>query len=291
MQLWYVVWYYSSLFNSCFHTELIITTFVIAPIFQELNSKIYFSMYTNGPFLSNATSVAYEGAALTASLSHNDCRKVPRSCCFSIEWSYRYHKLSPNVFQRIWWYIHPAQQPQTSCNRDQELHVQPLYLQRALRPVTRTDVCKTKEFLHNLSETFWGKLVWMLVVLIAVSTRLHRHPTRWRLAPRGDLHGFHGTGQMVSSVHGIGDASHQLLTGFLTPPPNPININPVFPCDALPLKRSGQDRADPHGEDECRICLTLTGCRWCVEGDLRAVGAEHGVPAASNSEGIQTVRV
>lgn len=48
-----------------------------------------------------------------------------------------------------------------------------------------------------------------------------RHPTRWRLAARGDLHGFHGTGQMVGSVHGIGDASHQLLTGFLTPPPEP----------------------------------------------------------------------
>lgn len=79
---------------------------------------------------------------------------------------------------------------------------------------------------------------------------------------------------------------------FSDPPLNPININPVFPCDALPLK--GQNRAEqtpPHGEDECQICLTLTGCRWCVEGDLRAVGAEHGAPAASNSEGIQTVGV
>lgn len=28
-----------------------------------------------------------------------------------------------------------------------------------------------------------------------------------------------------------------------------------------------------------------------MEGDLRAVGAEHGVPAASDSEGIQAVRV
>lgn len=28
-----------------------------------------------------------------------------------------------------------------------------------------------------------------------------------------------------------------------------------------------------------------------MEGDLRAVGAEHGVPAASDPEGIQAVRV
>lgn len=36
---------------------------------------------------------------------------------------------------------------------------------------------------------------------------------------------------------------------------------------------------------------TLTRCRWCVEGDLWAVGAEHGVPAAPNSEGVKTLRV
>lgn len=37
--------------------------------------------------------------------------------------------------------------------------------------------------------------------------------------------------------------------------------------------------------------LRRTRSRWCVEGDLRAVGAEHRVPAASNSEGVQAVRV
>lgn len=36
--------------------------------------------------------------------------------------------------------------------------------------------------------------------------------------------------------------------------------------------------------------LRLTRCRWCVEGDLRAVGAEQGVPAASDPEGVQAVR-
>ena len=34
---------------------------------------------------------------------------------------------------------------------------------------------------------------------------------------------------------------------------------------------------------------SLTGCRWCVEGDLRAVGAEQGVPAAADPEGVQAV--
>lgn len=37
--------------------------------------------------------------------------------------------------------------------------------------------------------------------------------------------------------------------------------------------------------------LRLTRCRWCVEGDLGTVGAEHGVPAASDPEGVQAVRV
>lgn len=35
----------------------------------------------------------------------------------------------------------------------------------------------------------------------------------------------------------------------------------------------------------------LTGCRWRVEGDLGAVWAKHGVPAASHPEGVQAVGV
>lgn len=35
----------------------------------------------------------------------------------------------------------------------------------------------------------------------------------------------------------------------------------------------------------------LTRCRWCVEGDLGAVRAKHGVPAASHPEGVQAVGV
>lgn len=37
--------------------------------------------------------------------------------------------------------------------------------------------------------------------------------------------------------------------------------------------------------------VRLTRCRWRVEGDLGAVRTEHGVPAASDSEGVQAVRV
>lgn len=37
--------------------------------------------------------------------------------------------------------------------------------------------------------------------------------------------------------------------------------------------------------------FSLTWSRWCVEGDLRTVRTEHGVSAASNSEGVQGVRL
>lgn len=45
--------------------------------------------------------------------------------------------------------------------------------------------------------------------------------------------------------------------------------------------------------DQIKNCAQrgLTGCRWRVEGDLGAVRAEHGVPAASHPEGVQAVGV
>lgn len=64
----------------------------------------------------------------------------------------------------------------------------------------------------------------------------------------------------------------------------------MLSSDALPSKRSEQTPL--HGEYEMSArSHTLTRCRWCVEGDLGAVGAEHGVPAAPNSKGVQTLRV
>ncbi len=73
----------------------------------------------------NATDVAsFEGACNW----HADCRNVLQSCCPLIECSFVYHKLSPNAFQRIWQYIQPASQPQTTD----------IHLQDRLRPATRT---------------------------------------------------------------------------------------------------------------------------------------------------------
>ncbi len=47
---------------------------------------------------------------------HADCRNAHQSCCPWIECSFLYHKPSPKAFQRIWQYIQPASQPQTTCN-------------------------------------------------------------------------------------------------------------------------------------------------------------------------------
>ncbi len=61
----------------------------------------------------NATDVAsFEGACNR----HADCRNVHQSSCPSIEHSFLYHKPSPKVLQRIWQYIQPASQMQTTCN-------------------------------------------------------------------------------------------------------------------------------------------------------------------------------
>ncbi len=84
----------------------------------------------------NATDVAsFEGACN----SHADCRNVHQSSSPSIEHSFLYHKPSPKVLQRIWQYIQPASQMQTTCNHtSQGPHIQHLHLQDHLRPATRT---------------------------------------------------------------------------------------------------------------------------------------------------------
>ncbi len=61
----------------------------------------------------NATDVeSFEGACNW----HADCRNVQQSCCPWTECSFLYHKPSPKAFQRIWQYIQPASQLQTTCN-------------------------------------------------------------------------------------------------------------------------------------------------------------------------------
>ncbi len=93
----------------------------------------------------NATDVAsFEGACNW----HADCRNVHQSCCPWIECSFLYHKPSPKAFQRIWQYIQPASQPQTTCNHTSPgPPIQHLHLQDRLRPATRTAAATIS--LHN----------------------------------------------------------------------------------------------------------------------------------------------
>ncbi len=168
----------------------------------------------------NATDVArFEGVYNW----HADCRNVHQNCCPWIECSFLYHKPSPKAFQRIWQYIQPASQPQTTC-----IHTSPGPPHPASSPkiiwdqppgqLLQQSVCITKEFLHKLSETVSDKLICMLVVFIGVSTWL-------QLVVVADLSGhmltfdgvwnfgevfssrmnpgFHCTGQMADSVYGV----------------------------------------------------------------------------------------
>ncbi len=164
----------------------------------------------------NATDVAsFEGACNW----HADCRNVHQSCCPWIECSFLYHKPSPKAFQRIWQYIQPASQPQTTCN-----HTSPgppaskFVWDQPPGQMLQQSVCITKEFLHKLSETVSGKLICMLVVLIGVSTWLQfvivTDLSGQMLTFDGVWHfgevfssrmnpGFHCTGQMADSVYGV----------------------------------------------------------------------------------------
>ncbi len=168
----------------------------------------------------NATDVAsFEGACNW----HADCRNVHQSCCPWIECSFLYHKPSPKAFQRIWQYIQPASQPQTTCNHTSRTSTSSIFTSKIIWDQTpgqllQQSVWITKEFLHKLSETVSGKLICMLVILIGVSTwlrfvvvtdlsvKLITFDGVWhfgevfssRMNP-----GFHCTGQMADSVYGI----------------------------------------------------------------------------------------
>ncbi len=129
------------------------------------------------------------------------------ACEFNVNF---YYKPSPKAFQRIWQYIQPASQQQTTCNHTS--HIQ----------TSTSNVFTFKllhlQFLHKLSETVSGKLVCMLVILIGVSTWLQfvvvTDLIGKMLTFDGVLHfgevfslrmnpGFHCTGQMADSVHGV----------------------------------------------------------------------------------------
>ncbi len=168
----------------------------------------------------NATDVAsFEGACNW----HADSRNVHQSCCPWIECSFLYHKPSPKAFHRIWQYIQPASQPQTTCNHTNTTSTSSIFTSKIVwdQPpgqLLQQSVCITKEFLHKLSETVSGKLICMLVVLIGVSTWLQfvivTDFSGQMLTFDGVWHfgevfssrmnpSFHCTGQMADSVYGV----------------------------------------------------------------------------------------
>ncbi len=104
----------------------------------------------------------------------------------------------------------------------QDLHIQHLHLQDRLRQppgqLLQQSVCRTKEFLHKLSETVSGKLICMLFFLIGVLTWLQfvvvTDLSGQMLTFDGVWHfgevfssrmnpGFHCTGQMADSIYGV----------------------------------------------------------------------------------------
>ncbi len=88
----------------------------------------------------NATDVAsFEGACNW----HDDCRNVHLSCCPWIKCAFLYHKPTPKAFQRIWQYIQPVSQPQTTCN-----HTSPGPLHTASSP-PRSSETSHPDSLHN----------------------------------------------------------------------------------------------------------------------------------------------
>ncbi len=146
-----------------------------------------------------------------------------------IECPFLYHKPSPKAFQRIWQYIQPASQTQTTCNHTSPGPPHPASSPTRDQPpgqLLQQSVCITKEFLHKLSETVSG--ICMLVVLIRVSTWLQfvivTDLSGQMLTFDGVWHfgkvffsrmnpGFHCTGQMADSVYGVMWVSGLLTSG------------------------------------------------------------------------------
>ncbi len=124
----------------------------------------------------NATDVAsFEGACNW----HADCRNVHQSCCPWIECSFLYHKPSPKEFQRIWQYIQPASQLQTTCNHTSPGPPHPASSPPRSSETSHPDAAATIG-LHNRRLWHFGEVF---------SSRMNP--------------GFHCTGQMADSVYGV----------------------------------------------------------------------------------------
>lgn len=72
---------------------------------------------------------------------------------------------------------------------------------------------------------------------------------------------------------------------------NTYSSHSLFYTVQLQIQRTDKEHTSIMEGKREKTYTRLTRCRWCVEGDLRAVGAEHRVPAASDPEGVQAVRL
>ncbi len=133
-----------------------------------------------------------------------------------IECSFLYHKPSPKAFQRIWQYIQPTSQPQTTCN-----HTSPGPPHPASSPPRSSETSHPGQLLQQsvcITKTFMHKLICMFVILIGVSTWLQfvvvTDLSGQMLTFDGVWHfgevfssrmnpGFHCTVQMADSMYGV----------------------------------------------------------------------------------------
>ncbi len=91
----------------------------------------------------NATDVAIFEEACNW---HADCRNVQQSCCPWIECSFLYHKPSPKAFRRIWQYIQPASQNQTTCNHTSPEPLHPVSSPPRSSETSHLDSCCNNRF-------------------------------------------------------------------------------------------------------------------------------------------------
>ncbi len=166
----------------------------------------------------NATDVAsFEGACSW----HADCRNVHQSCCPWIECSFLYHKPSPKAFQRIWQYIQPASQPQTTCNYTSPGPPHPASSPPRLSEIVwglHNQRISVQTVRNRMLVILIGVLIWLqFIVVTDLSGQMLTFDGVWhfgevfssRMNP-----GFLSTGQMADSVYGVVWVSGLLMSAL-----------------------------------------------------------------------------
>ncbi len=105
----------------------------------------------------NATDVAnFEGAFDW----HADCRNVHQSCWPWIKYSFLYNK----AFQRIWQYIQPASQPQTTCNHTSPGPPHPASSPPRSSETSHPDSCCNNRFASACKDNIYFLLVFKIII-------------------------------------------------------------------------------------------------------------------------------